>query len=404
MEQVRLINSAIKSIMRNRMRSVLTALGIIIGVASVIDMVAVGNGAKVQIQQQIAALGTNVVMIMPGSAQSGGIRMGGSSRQSLTMDDVAVLVREPMLAGVSPVVRASGQIVGGSGNWMTSVSGVTDAYLTIRDWQLSSGDLFTERDQRSAAKKAVIGKTIANELFAGQDPIGMQLRIRNIPFTITGVLAAKGQDGMGHDQDDVVLVPATTVLNRLSGSRYVDQIITSVADAAQIDAASKQIEELIRRNHRIAPGADNDFQIRSQTEIMNRASAMTGVMTMLLGAIAAVSLIVGGIGIMNIMLVSVTERTREIGIRMAIGARGSDILLQFLVESVMLSVMGGIIGVVVALTLAWGAGQFFDLLSVIEPHIVLMAFGFSAIVGVFFGFYPARKASRLNPIDALRYE
>ena len=387
------------------MRSLLTMLGVIIGVASVIDMVAVGKGAQVQIEQQIAAMGTNVIMVHPGAASQRGIRMGAASRQSLTVDDVTALdAGVPSLLAVAPIARTGGQVIGGDANWQTNVYGTTEAYCTIRDWSLQSGVLFTDRDIRSSAKKAVLGATVVRELFGDRDPVGAQIRIKNIPFTVIGVLASKGQEAMGRDQDDIILAPYTTVMNRMGGTRYIDQIIASVDDQRNVATAQAQMETILRKNHRLAEGEESDFRMMTQTEIMSRATEMTGVMTMLLGAIAGVSLIVGGIGIMNIMLVSVTERTREIGIRMAVGARQADILMQFLIESVVLSVFGGCIGIAMALLLAWGAKQWFGLSTDVDTTIIVIAFLFSAVVGIFFGFYPARKASRMDPIEALRYE
>ena len=405
MELHHLIRTAFNSIVRNRMRSLLTMLGIIIGVASVIDMVAIGKGAQLQIEEQISAMGTNVIMVHPGAASQGGIRMGASSRQSLTEDDVTALKNGvPSLTAVSPVARTSGQIIGGTGNWQTDVYGVNLSYLEIRDWQLASGEMFTERDIRASAKKTVIGATIVQELFEGLDPVGAKIRIRNVPFTVIGVLSEKGQEAMGRDQDDLILAPYTTVLNRMGGTRYINQIIASVDDKDNIEAAQQDIETVLRRSHKLTGNQEDDFRIMTQTEIMSRATQMSSVMTMLLGAIAGVSLIVGGIGIMNIMLVSVTERTREIGIRMAIGAQNRDILMQFLIESVVLSVIGGLVGITFAILLAWGAQQWFGLRTAVDSGVIVMAFLFSAVVGIFFGFYPARKASGLHPIDALRYE
>jgi putative ABC transport system permease protein len=405
MDLTHLIRTAFKSIIRNRMRSLLTMLGVIIGVASVIDMVAVGKGAQMQIEEQIAAMGTNVIMVHPGAASQRGIRMGAASRQSLTIEDVTALQNEvPYLTAVSPVVRSGGQVIGGNGNWQTSMYGVAPPYLTIRDWKLQSGELFTERDIKASAKKAVLGATVARELFAGQDPIGSQIRIRNVPFTVIGLLGEKGQEAMGQDQDDLILAPYSTVLNRLSGTRYLDQIIASVDSKDHVEIAQEQMETVLRKSHKLSGSEESDFRIMTQTEIMSRATQMSSVMTMLLGAIAGVSLIVGGIGIMNIMLVSVTERTREIGIRMAVGAQSGDIMMQFLIESMVLSLFGGCIGIAAALLLAWGAQNWFHLRSAVDSGVVALAFVFSAVVGVFFGFYPARKAARLDPIEALRYE
>jgi putative ABC transport system permease protein len=380
-------------------------LGVIIGVASVIDMVAIGKGAQVQIEEQISAMGTNVIMVHPGAASQGGVHMGAASRQSLTTDDVTALENGvSTLTAVSPVARTGGQVIGGNGNWQTSIYGVNLSYLTIRNWKLKSGEMFTVRDIRTSAKKAVIGTTVAKELFAGLDPIGAKIRIRNVPFTIIGIINEKGQEAMGQDQDDLILTPYTTVLNRLGGTRYINQIMASVDKIENVESAQKEMETVLRKSHKLTGNEESDFRMMTQTEIMTRATAMSSVMTMLLGAIAGVSLIVGGIGIMNIMLVSVTERTREIGIRMAIGAQNRDILLQFLIESVVLSVIGGLVGITIALLLAWGAQQWFGLPTVIDSGVVFMAFLFSAVVGIFFGFYPASKAAALDPIEALRYE
>ncbi|HON12388.1 MAG TPA: ABC transporter permease, partial [Chitinispirillaceae bacterium] len=401
MELTRLFKTATKSILRNRMRSLLTMLGIIIGVASVIDMVAIGKGAQVQIEEQISSMGTNMVMVWPGGATTGGRHMGAGSRRTLTLEDVEKLRKESTyLSHVTAVARSSGQIISSYGNWQSSVMGVEPSFLSIREWKLKSGEEFTERDIRSSAKKVILGSTVAKELFGEQDPVGEKIRIRNIPFTVIGVLESKGQNAMGQDQDDIVLAPVTTVLNRMSGSRWINQIMASVIDMTYIKEAQEQIELLLRESHRLEPHQENDFSVHNQTEMMDRATEMTGVMTMLLGAIAGVSLIVGGIGIMNIMLVSVTERTREIGIRMAIGAKSSDILLQFLVESVVLSVLGGLIGTIIAVTLAWASSTFIGLRAEVVPSTIALAFAFSAAVGVFFGFYPARKASMMDPIDA----
>ncbi len=400
-----LFRTALVSIRRNKTRSLLTSLGIIIGVASVIVMVGVGQGAQAEIRQQIEALGTNVVMVMPARRSFHGVSGGAGSRPRLTLDDAdAVSAEATQLGAVSAIVNSRQQIIGGEGNWNTSVTGVSSAYLDIKAWKLERGEFLNDRDVKSRTKVAVLGRTVVDELFPDADPVGASVRIGAQPFTVIGVLAAKGQGGMGVDQDDIVLVPATTALYRLKGGQYIDRIETSAVSATAVDSASTEITAILRRAHRLADEEEDDFNVRTQAEIIERASSTSRTMTLLLGAIACVSLIVGGIGIMNIMLVSVTERTREIGIRLAVGARGSDILVQFLTESVVLSLAGGIIGVLVSVLVALLLTLALDIRTVLNPPVVLMAVVFSAAVGVFFGYYPARKAASLNPIDALRYE
>jgi len=388
------------------MRSLLTSLGIIIGVGAVIVMVSIGEGAQVAIERQIASLGTNVIIVLPSWSKMGGVHRGAGSANILSLDDTDKLKAEVSLCtAVSPVVRSGGQVIGGGNNWSTSIQGVIQDYIAIRDWEVEIGEFFTERDVRARAKVAVLGKTITENLFPDRDAVGERIRIRNIPFKVIGVLEAKGRSGMGMDQDDIILAPSTTVLYRLKGSRqYVDQIYASAVSLAQMDAAQEEIRTLLREYHRLEEGEDDAFSIRTQSEITEMATESSRVMTLLLGSIAAVSLIVGGIGIMNIMLVSVTERTREIGIRLAVGARNSDVLTQFLVEAVVLSLTGGIIGIFLAIGLAMFLNRFTDLLAFINIWVIVLAFGFSGAVGIFFGFYPARKAANLNPIDALRYE
>ncbi|MGD9141287.1 MAG: ABC transporter permease [bacterium] len=406
MFQIRnLLKVALRSIVRNRMRSLLTSLGIIIGVCAVIVMVAIGEGSQVKIERQIASLGTNILVVFPASMRMGGVSQGSGSFNQLTLEDAEVLRDEGTLfAGVSPLVRAGGQAIGGGNNWNTQISGVSTEYPAIRAWEIESGEFFTERDIVSNAKVAVIGKAIADELFPGEDPVGERIQVRNTPFKIVGVMEERGQSPMGMDEDDVVLAPATTVLNRLKGGRYIDMINISAVSTEQMEAAEAEIETILRKAHGIEFGEDNDFNIRSQADLTEAATETTRVLTVLLGSIAAVSLMVGGIGIMNIMLVSVTERTREIGIRLSIGARPGDILTQFLAESVVLSVIGGVLGILLALGISLGLGSFTGLTVVVNPVIVLLAFSVSGAVGIFFGFYPARKAAALNPIDALRYE
>ena len=400
-----LIKAAFKSILKNRLRSLLTSLGIIIGVSAVIVMVAIGEGSQAMIEEQIGALGTNLIIVFPGVSQSGGVSRGAGSYNRFTFDDIEKIKKSALhLSGVTPVVRTGGQIIGGAGNWFTTVFGVSPDYFYIRNWELKYGDFFTDRDVQSRKKVALLGETIANELFPDQDPTGQRIRIRNTPFTIQGVLKGKGQSAMGSDQDDVILAPATTVLYRLKGRRFVDMINAGAVSTDKVDLAQEEIREILREAHRLDPGDDDDFRIRTQSEITEAASESSRVMTMLLGSIAGVSLIVGGIGIMNIMLVSVTERTREIGIRLSIGARGSDVLIQFLAEAVVLSLSGGIIGILLSFGVVYILNNFFSLSAIINPNIIWISVLFSGAVGIFFGWFPAKKAASLNPIDALRYE
>jgi putative ABC transport system permease protein len=406
MLQIRnLFKAALKSLLKNSTRSLLTSLGIIIGVSAVIVMVAIGEGAQTVIEEGINSLGTNLIIVFPGVSQSGGVSRGAGSFNRFTFDDVEKIKKEAtLLRGISPVVRAGGQIIGGSGNWFTSVYGVSPEYFEIRNWEIDKGAFFTERDDRSSKKVALLGATVAKQLFPDEDPTGQQIRIRNTPFTVIGVLKAKGQSGMGADQDDVILAPSTTVLYRLRGGRWVDMLNASAASAATNKRAQEELRSILREAHRLNEGDDDDFTIRDQEEIAETASETSRVMTLLLGSIAAVSLIVGGIGIMNIMLVSVTERTREIGIRLSVGARSSDVLVQFLTEAIVLSLFGGLVGIILSVGISYGLNRFTDLHAIINPHIIWISFLFSGAVGVFFGFYPARKAAALNPIDALRYE
>jgi putative ABC transport system permease protein len=386
---------ATQSIAKNKMRTLLTMLGIIIGVGAVIVMVAIGEGAQSQIREQIENLGTNMLVITPGTSTQGGMSHGAGSYNRLKVDDAEKLSNEAvMLSAVSPVIMSFGQIIGGQGNWRAQTYGVAVSYQFIRDWPVSSGRFFDEADVRSMAKVVLIGKTVADNLFPDSDPVGQRLQLRNVPFQIIGVLAEKGQTAQGTDQDDVVLAPYTTVQTRLAGRQFIAQILASTFSPEDIPAAQEEIALIMREAHDLAQWEEDDFTVRNQADLAETAQGTTKVMTMLLAAIAGISLLVGGIGIMNIMLVSVTERTREIGIRMSIGARGSDVLTQFLVESTVLSAIGGAIGIGIGFGTARLLGQFTGWNTTISPLIVIIAIGF----------YPARKAAQLNPIEALRYE
>ncbi len=400
-----ILKAAFRSIARSKVRSFLTTLGIIIGVGAVIAMVAIGQGATAMVQQQIASMGTNLIMVMPGSSGRGGVRWGAGSITTLVNED-ADAIREDCgaVADVAPATRGVGQCIFAEQNWYTTILGTSPSYLAVRAWALESGNMFTDMDVRVANKVCVIGKTVVNNLFLGSDPIGQVIRIKKMPFKVLGVLTSRGQNAFGQDQDDTVLLPVTTAQKKMLGITYLHMVFVSARSPDLIHMAQDQITSLLRQRHKIAPNQDADFMLRSQTDLAQTASATSQIMTILLAAVASVSLVVGGIGIMNIMLVSVTERTREIGIRRAIGARRRDILMQFLVESVILSVMGGLIGVLVGMGGTWLISYLASWPTLVSPLAVLGAFSFSAAVGVFFGFYPARKASLLNPIDALRYE
>jgi putative ABC transport system permease protein len=396
---------AVRALRRNKLRSTLTALGIIIGVSAVIAMVSIGNGAKSQVEAQIASLGQNVILVFAGNFSAGGVRSGWGGAGTMVVEDAEAIAREiPGVIAVSPEVRRRRQLVANGLNWGTQVMGEGVDYLEIRDWPLADGAMFTEQDVRSAGKVCIIGKTIANELFPNQNVVGENLRINDIPFKVVGVLTAKGLSVMGSDQDDVVVVPYTTMMKRISRRTSLNAILVQAASSKISTRVQNDIASLLRQRHRTTGGRDDDFTIRGQEEIADAATATTRTMTVLLGAIASVSLIVGGIGIMNIMLVSVTERTREIGIRMAVGAHSRDILLQFLIEAVTLSSIGGVIGIILGVSASQILSAVAHWPTLISVTAIVVAFVFSAAVGIFFGFYPARKASRLDPIDALRYE
>ncbi len=399
------LSMAIRALRRNLLRTLLTMLGIIIGVGAVIAMVSIGNGAKAQVEAQIASLGQNVIMILSGQVTRGGFSMGFGSAPTLTKGDYEALRSETdSVRGVSPEVRSFVQIAAGNQNLNTQVFGVGEDYIEIRAWPLRSGSNFTETDVRNAAKVAVIGQTTATTLFGDSDPVGQVVRIKNAPFTIVGALAPKGMAMMGNDQDDIILVPYTSAMVRLTGATTFRSFLVQAAGPGDMARTQEEIVELLRQRHRIGPDRDDDFMVRTQEEIAAMATSTSRIMTVLLGAIAGVSLLVGGIGIMNIMLVSVTERTREIGLRLAVGARSRDILWQFLIEAVVLSVAGGLLGIGLGVGGARAVSANFGWTTLVSAQSIVLAFAFSAAIGVFFGFYPARQASRLDPIEALHYE
>jgi len=399
---------ALRALMVNKMRSALTMLGIIIGVSAVIAMIAIGSGAKQRIAEQIASMGSNLLMVMSGSSTSGGFRGGAGTVPTLTVDDAKAIQTEiPAVKFVSPSITGVAQVVYGNQNWSTVINGTSPEMLEIRGWSLSSGRSFTQQENDGAAKVCILGRTVVENLFGGIDPIGQIVRIKKIPFVVVGVLFPKGQTTWGQDQDDIIFVPLTAAQKRLFGMAFPGMVRSIAVQAwgpEKVKEAEGQITELLRQRHHIQPSQENDFSVRNLTEVMSSAEQSADVMSLLLGAIASISLIVGGIGIMNIMLVSVTERTREIGIRIAVGAKGRDILLQFLIESLVLSLMGGILGIGIGMVGTLILSSFTKWPTLFSIESILLAFLFAGSVGVFFGFYPARKASLLNPIEALRYE
>jgi putative ABC transport system permease protein len=402
------IKISFRALRVNKMRSALTMLGIVIGVGAVIAMLAVGRGASQKIADQIASIGSNLLMILPGSTSPGGVRMGMGTQPTLTMGDTEAILREcPAVADVAPEHGGVAQVVYGNQNWSTGVRGTTPNMLNVREWRLISGRLFTEQEVKSGAKVCLLGHTVVDNLFGDIDPIGQVVRIKKVPFIVIGVLEPKGQSLTGQDQDDTILLPITAAQKQLFGVQFpgmVRLIHVKAKSTEDLPAAERQISELLRQRHRIGPKQENDFTVRNLTQLMQTREQSLKVMALLLGAIASVSLIVGGIGIMNIMLVSVTERTREIGIRMAVGARTWDIRLQFIIEALTLSLIGGVIGIIIGIGGSRILSAFAEWPTIISPFYVMLAFFFSGLVGIFFGFYPAYRASLLDPIDALRYE
>jgi putative ABC transport system permease protein len=396
---------SLRALRRNKMRSMLTALGIIIGVASVVAMVAVGNGAQARITSQVSALGQNLLTVFAGSRKSGGVNSGLGSASALTLADADAIRREVTdVVAISPEESTTAQAIANGRNWSTTVAGESPDYLKIRDWKLASGSMFTDREVRGAAKVAVIGSKTANELFGPLNPVGQTVRVGNIPFVIIGLLESKGAGMGGQNQDDRIIIPYTTAMKRLTGDKYLRSINVQIVSSERMEIAQQQITSLLRQRHRLTTDRDNDFNIFNQKEIADTVNSISKIITLLLGSIAGISLVVGGIGIMNIMLVSVTERTREIGIRIAVGAQPGDIKLQFLIEAITLSLIGGGIGVLAGVGASKLVGVFVDFHAVVSPASILLAFGVSFAIGVFFGYYPARKAAALDPIDALRYE
>lgn len=401
---------ALNALRVNKLRSILTMLGIIIGVGAVITMIAVGAGAQARVEDQIKSLGSNLMIILPGSTTSSGVRLGAGANQSLTDDDAAAIAREvPEVQVAAPSNRRTEQVVAGGTNWSTQIYGVNPDYFEARDWPLQSGRMFDQAELSGNGKVALIGQTVAKQLFGDADPIDQTIRIRKVPFTIIGVLDRKGQSMIGHDQDDVIMLPLSTARNRLFGNtqgklRRVGTIQVKVREGADMKVAEEKIRELLRQRQRTQPGQDDAFTVRNLTEILQAQEESSRIMTLLLAAVASVSLLVGGIGIMNIMLVSVTERTREIGLRMAVGATGRDILMQFLVEAMTLSLIGGFVGIVFGVTGSFLIGEMTGWATRLSPESIVLAVSFSAAIGIFFGFYPARKAASLLPIQALRYE
>ncbi len=405
------LRSALRALAANTLRSILTMLGIIIGVAAVITMIAVGSGATERVQAQMKGLGSNIMLVLPGGVSQAGVRLGAQTRQRLTEEDaLAISIEIAEVQVAAPTTRTSGQVVGGNTNWGTTIFGVNNDYLEARDWSLVSGRLFDPAELAGSAKVAWMGQTVAREIFGEQDPVDQVVRVRGVPMKIIGVLAKKGQNSMGQDQDDALMIPISTLRNRIWGGdatsrlKRVGSIMVKVREGQSMKGVEDSVKDLLRQRFKVPVGVEDPFQVRNLTEILQAQEESSRIMTLLLAAVAGISLVIGGIGIMNIMLVSVTERTREIGLRMAVGARGKDILAQFLIEAVTLSIIGGALGVLLGAGSTWAVGNFAGWQVSMSAASIVLAVGFSALVGIFFGFYPARRASQLLPIQALRYE
>ena len=406
MNYANLTKIATTALKRNKFRAILTMLGIIIGVGSVIAMLSIGESSKQSIREEMSDMGTNMIFVMPGQQRRGGVMMGNSNTKTLTLKDIEALRKEAKnITEVSPQVSTSGQAVNGNNNWPTTIYGVNASYLDIRKYELEDGRIFTEKEIKSLAKVCIIGQTVVENVFNDNvDPIGQTIRFGGIPLKVIGVLKEKGENGMGMDQDDMILAPYTSVQRRMLAITHIQSIYASAVSEEQSDAAIEEIETILRRQHKLKEGDDDDFQVRSQAEMVEMVSSVTDMLTLLLGAVAGISLLVGGIGIMNIMFVSVTERTKEIGLRMSVGGRGFDIMMQFLIEAVMLSILGGIIGIIFGTALSYLASFALDMPFIVDTQAVGLSFLVCSVIGIFFGWYPARKAANLDPIDAVRHE
>lgn len=407
MKLFNLIRIALRALQRNKLRAFLTMLGIIIGVASVIAMVAIGQGSKQSIQDQLSSMGSNMITIRPSSNQTvgGGARLDATGLQSLTLDDIKAIQKQATyISAVSPAVQAKGQVINGALNWPTTIQGVSPDYLSIRNWPIKDGIVFTQEHVNTADKICLIGQTVVENIFGSEDPVGKIIRFNKIPFKVIGVLSEKGENAFGQDQDDIILAPYTTVQKRILAIPYIQSIYASAIDEASSGLATAEITDILRTSHKLKATDEDDFMVRTQAELINTFSSTSQLLTVLLAAIAGISLVVGGIGIMNIMYVSVTERTKEIGLRMSIGAQGTDILFQFLIEAILISITGGIIGVVLGITVSRLVTLFLSWPTLVSQSSIVLSFMVCAITGVFFGYYPAQKASRLDPIEALRYE